>query len=75
MQSPPQDKVLPEDDAAKGGKPGQVQPLARRCVRHSGEEGKLFGIKGLVELLLSVQCPQAESPQLFFMAHGALTAS
>ena len=69
VRSSPQNEVLPEHQSAEGGKTGQVQPLTRRRVGHSSQDGELFRVQSLVELLLFMQRSDADSAQLLVMAH------
>ncbi len=69
LQSSPQNEVLPEHQPAEGGKTRHVQPFTRGRVRHSGEDGELFRIQRLIESLLLLQRSEADSTQLFVMAH------
>jgi len=69
LQASPQDEVLPEHHPAKNGKTRPVHPLQRGGVRQADEEGELFRVQSLVEPLFFVQRPDADSTQLFVMAH------
>ena len=65
----PQNEVLPEHQPAEGGKTGHVQPFTRCRVRHSSQEGELFRVQSLIELLFFMQRAEADSTQLLVMTH------
>jgi hypothetical protein len=66
----PLDEILPEDEAAKRGKAGQMKPFPRRGVRDTGADSELFSVHRLIQAAFFQDRFKRDALQLFVVALG-----
>ena len=69
LPPPPLHEVAPEDEAAQGREPREVEPFASNGVGDTRECRELFGIECLIELPLSHDILDLHSGELFLPFH------